>query len=64
MITKLTTMLLLIHIESQDIDLVEKCEVEGDTIYVNFGMDWWAEFPADQYECSTYEKVKALYETK
>ena len=64
MIAKLSTVLLLIHIESQDIDLVEKCNVEGDTIHVNFGMEWWAEFPADEYKCSTYQEVKALYETK
>jgi len=62
MITKLTTMLLLIHIESQDIDIVEKCEVKGDTIHVNFGYNWDAQFPTSEYECSTYEKVRKLYE--
>ena len=59
----LTTILLLHHIESGDVDLVESCKVEGDTIHVNFGYNWEVEFPADQYECSTYEKVRAMYET-
>lgn len=50
--------LLLIHNESGDVDVVEKCELYGDQLVVDFGYGAMnVEMPADEYSCELYERV-------
>jgi hypothetical protein len=48
-------MLVLKHIGSGDIEEVVSCEVAGDMLRVNYGYDWFAEFPQDEYKCELWE---------
>ncbi len=57
--TILAVLILLVHTESNDVEIVESCEQKGDTIFVNMGMGIEAiiEFPSDEYQCFAVKRL-------
>lgn len=55
----LTVLILLVHTESNDVEIVESCEYKGDSILVNmgFGIESFVEFPSDSYECFAVKRL-------
>ena len=51
----IVTMLILRHMESGDIEEVVSCEQKGENLTVNYGFDWYAEFPVSEYKCELWE---------
>jgi hypothetical protein len=51
-------MILLIHKESGDVDIVKKCELKDNMLVVDFGFDWIIEQPVEEYECKTVKEIK------
>ncbi len=50
--------LLLVHNESGDVDIVKKCDFKEDMLIVDFGYGaTGVELPADEYTCSMYKKL-------
>lgn len=54
----LTILILLIHTESGDVDLVKSCTLHGDYITADFGFGWSNNFPADEFECKVVKEVE------
>ena len=50
-------LLLLRHLETNEIEVVESCHQEGANLKVNYGFAWSVEFPAGEYVCELYQKL-------
>lgn len=54
----LSIIILLLHSESGDVDIVKSCYKVGDTIVVDLGWDAEEiEFPANEYECKVLREA-------